>query len=49
MDGFELGTNVLRGAARLAVELEAVCLGSFLEAWLRVGGVEGIEELLVWC
>ena len=48
VDGLELGADVLGCATRVAVELETILLRGLLEAWLRVCGIEGVEELLVW-
>lgn len=48
VDGLEQLADVLGGAARLGEELEAVAGGGLVEAWLRVGGGQGLEEALVW-
>lgn len=48
VDGLEEVADVLRGAAGFGVELEAVPVGGLVEAGLRVGGGQGLEEFLVW-
>lgn len=49
VDSLEEIADVLGGAARLGVELEAVALGGLVEAGLRVGCSQGLEEALVGC
>ncbi len=39
--------NIVRGAARGGVEFEVIFVGGIVESGLRVGGGQGVEELLI--
>lgn len=47
VDGLELGSDVLRGAPRLVVDLEPAELGDLVEARLLKGGCKGLEKFLI--
>jgi hypothetical protein len=47
VDGLEVAADILRGATRLFIELEALAIGNVAEAGLLKGCRQSLEELLV--